>query len=85
MRTKLAKRLIYEGCERIQKSIYIATNNPKENKNLWNFIQNMFNNDDNGSLLIIPLSKNNFRYLNFFGAFDLDIAYVLGEKRSLII
>jgi len=85
IRTKIAKRIIQEGYERIQKSIYVSINNPKDNKILWSFMQKKICEDKNAKLMIIPLSRNNFYSLKYFGNFDLDIEYILGEKRSLII
>lgn len=85
IRTKIAKRIIQEGFERIQKSVYLATFNPKNNISLWLFLQQAIADDKEASLFVIALTKNNFRSLKKLGNFALDIDYLLGEKHSLII
>lgn len=84
IRSKIAKKLIENGFERIQKSVYLATTNPQRNKILWNTLEKLIL-QDKGVVLVIPLSKNNFRSLKKIGIFELDIAFLLGEKHSLII
>ena len=85
IRTKIAKRLIQEGFERIQKSVYITTSNPENNTALWKMLTTIINKEKEAIIFIIPLTRNNFRSLKKIGTFDLDIDYLLGEKRSLII
>ena len=85
IRTKVAKSLIAEGFERIQLSVFLGTVNPKENIKLWNELQKWLSAEPHSKLLLLPLTKNNFRKMLILGDFFPDIDYLTGNKHSLFI
>ena len=83
MRTKVAKRFISEGYERLQYSVYVAIKNPAKNLLIWDEVTAWLKKDQTAKLYVIPVSTKNFKKIKIIGTFDSDIDYLIGEKRSL--
>lgn len=84
LRTKIAKRFIAEGYERLQYSVYLALANPAGNQRLWHELLLLLKEEETAKLYIIPILKKNFKKIKTIGIFDVDLDYLTGEKRSLI-
>lgn len=85
VRTRVAKLLMSAGYERIQLSVYLGIKNPKKDKMLWPRLVVLLAQQENAKVYSIAISKQSFRAMAQIGSFDLDIPYLLGESRSLII
>ncbi len=84
LRTKIAKRFIAQGYERLQYSVYAAIENPAQNLLIWNELTTLLKEEQTAKLYVIPVSKKNFRRIKIIGTFGYDLDYLMGEKRSLI-
>ncbi len=84
LRTKIAKRFIARGYERLQYSVYAAIENPAQNLSMWNGLTALLKEEQTAKLYVIPILKKNFRKIKIIGTFDHDLDYLIGEKRSLI-
>jgi len=85
IRTKIAKRLVAEGYERIQLSVFTGLRNPKSDKTLWKALNDILEAEPEAKFYIIRIPPDNFRNLQMIGSNPLDIEYLLGEKYSLFI
>lgn len=83
IRTRVAKRLIAEGYERLQYSVYTHIEDPMKDLKLCQDLNKMLSKEPHAKLYVITLTKNNFRTMKIIGNFEHDIAYLIGEKRSL--
>ncbi len=83
LRTKIAKRFIARGYERLQYSVYAAIENPAQDQLLWNEFTAILNEEQTAKLYVIPVLKKNFRKIKIIGTFGYDLDYLVGEKRSL--
>ncbi len=84
LRTKIAKRFVAQGYERLQYSVYTAIENPVKNVALWQELNLLLEKEPDAKLYVIPTSLNNFKMMKIIGKFDQDFDYLTGEKRSLI-
>ena len=84
IRTKVAKLLEKEGYERLQFSVFTAPYNPEKNK-LWSKLQFLLKDTPNNKIYCIKIGKESFYKMKIIGNFALDLTYLAGEKRSLII
>ena len=85
IRTKVAKRLVAEGYERIQLSVFCGNPNPKQVRGLWEDLCQWIESDPEGQLISLNIGPDNFRNLNAIGPVFIDFAYLLGEQNSLFI
>ncbi len=84
IRTKIAKLLEREGYERLQYSVFTAPYNPHKTK-LWNKLQDLLKETPDNKIYCLKIGKKNFYNIKIIGNFALDLTYLTGEKRSLII
>ncbi len=82
-RTKISNRLIKEGYERIQYSVYLGLNDPRMDICLWKYLNDNCNKESGGQMIILPLKRQHVRLMSVVGNHQYDIDYLLGEKRSL--
>ena len=85
IRTKVAARLIEEGYERIQLSVFIGTWNPSKNGDLWEELNTRIEEDPDAKLYVLAVSENSFKNMMTIGKCDYDIAYLTGNKHSFFI
>ncbi len=86
IRTKIAKMLIAEGYERLQLSVFVGIHDPVKNSKLWRFLKEWCNTEDSASqLIVIKVSKEQFKRMHILGNQLLDIAYLCGDQQTLII
>ena len=85
IRLKIAKRLVAEGYERIQFSVFVGLKNPKKNKILWNNLNLWLKNEPLSKFYIIPLTHSNFKNITMIGKNNIDIDYMLGIKETMFI
>ncbi|PTX59826.1 CRISPR-associated Cas2 family protein [Kordia periserrulae] len=81
-RTHFANTLVAFGYERLQKSVFVGTENPKKFPSLHLQLKNIVSED---SIIVINISKTSFKKLKKYGTFSLDMEYLCNEKRSMII
>lgn len=84
LRTKIAKRFIAQGYERLQYSVYLALENPAKDPLIWNELKAFLKEEQSAKLYVIPSLKKNFKKIKTIGTFDFDLDYLTGEKRSLM-
>lgn len=84
IRLKVAQLLIKWGYERFQKSIFTGLQHPADNGRLWLQLQQLLKKQENQTdkLVVMNISKPNFRNMKILGDTDIDIAYILGEKHT---
>lgn len=85
IRTKIAKRLIVEGYERIQLSVFVGTPHPNQNKLLWKNLRTWLKVEPTAQFCVIRVASLNFRNMTLIGKNKLDLAFLLGEKNSIFI
>ena len=85
IRTKIAKRLVAEGYERIQLSVFVGIRHPKQNTALWNTLNDSLKNEPTAKFFVINLSVANFQNMSIIGQSDLDILYLIGKKNTIFI
>ena len=85
LRTKIAKRLIADGHERIQLSVFLGLESPKKNTILWNELQHWLALESHAKLYVIPITESHFRKMNVLGDDMPDIDYLTGKKHTLFI
>lgn len=87
LRTKLGKRIIDKGFDRINKSVYLGNINDTQITNLERelalLIQQKGGNDD--SLIFIPVTIQQIHNIRVYGKNELDKEELTGEKSTLII
>lgn len=83
-RTRVVRFLENAGYERIQFSVFIAPFNPVKDK-LWSKLELLLKETPNNKIFCLKIPKENFYNLKTIGKFDFDLAYLTGDKSSLII
>lgn len=87
LRTRMGKKIIAKGFDRINKSVYLGIISPTVlstlERDLAIMIQNK--NDPNDSLIIISVAQQQLQGMRIYGKNNLDKAELLGEKSTLII
>ncbi len=78
-------RLINEGYERIQLSVYSGIRDPRRNGTLWQDMQTWLKEEENAKLYVLKISNSQFRSMDKIGEFDWDMDYLTGNKNSLFI
>ncbi len=87
LRTKMGKKIIDAGLDRINKSVYLGTIsesslNVLEN-NLMTWLKQKGNPQD--SLIVIPMAIHQIQAMRIYGFNALDKAELTGEKSTLMI
>ena len=85
IRSKIANRLVAEGYERIQLSVFTGMRDPKKVKGLWQDLERILKKESSAKFFVLKMTKNNFRNMETIGAFDLDLDYLAGIQNSLFI
>ncbi len=83
IRNHISKYLIRNGCNRIQKSIFIAKTNRKKYDDISKTlreIQVLYDNKD--SIILVPVSTDEMRAMKIIGE-NIDFDLVLGNKNVL--
>ena len=83
IRNKVAKRLVAEGYDRIQLSVFSGIKNPKDNKLLWGNLQQWLAGEPTAKFFVLKTSKNNFKNMQCVGTSDWDMDYLIGVRHSL--
>ena len=85
IRTKIAKRLIAEGYERIQLSVLIGHPHPKKIIGLWSTLQQWLQAEPTAKFYVIKLPANSLKQMTMIGEKNIDIDFLLGTKNSIFI
>lgn len=87
LRSKMAKRIIEYGLDRINKSVYLGSIATQDLADLEQRLSDYMNKegDANDSLLIIPVTGGQIQEMKIYGRNDLDKDELSGEKTTLII
>ncbi len=85
IRAKAAKRIIAEGYERLQFSVFVGRGNPKANKPLWAGLNKCLETEPTAKLFVVAITENNFRNMLTIGKNNLDVCYLLGNKNTMFV
>ncbi|HHM20534.1 MAG TPA: CRISPR-associated endonuclease Cas2 [Bacteroidetes bacterium] len=85
IRTRVARRLLAEGFERIQLSVFTGTTKPQDNTLLWNDLCQWLAADPASRLFVIAVTENNLRNMAIIGDYFPDFDYLSGSKHTLFI
>ncbi len=85
MRNKVARRLVAEGYERIQLSVFTGIWDPKDNMLLWRDLNKWVKADDAGKICVVKVSKASFKDMHILGTFAGDLNYLAGDEHTMII
>ncbi|MFK8009782.1 MAG: CRISPR-associated endonuclease Cas2 [Saprospiraceae bacterium] len=87
LRTRMSKKIIAKGFDRINKSVYLGLGTQPTIQSLERELSMMIQkkNDPNDSLIIISVSHQQLQRMRIYGKNDLDKAELLGEKSTLIL
>ncbi len=83
-RTKVSKRLVDMGYERIQLSVFCGLENPKNTPSLWAYIEKCINEKED-KIYVLKVSKASLKSMDVLGILDLDLEYLAGDKHSLFL
>lgn len=85
IRNHIAKYLIKRGCERIQKSVYMARTTKKAYEDMARTLAEVNEvYDNNDSILLLPLGVENIERMKVIGK-DIDKEVVIKKRNTLII
>lgn len=87
LRSKIARKIIDSGLDRINKSVYLGTISDSSLTSLEKDISNWLKNkgDPQDSLIIIPVTAQQVHAMRVYGLNELDKAEITGEKDTLIL
>lgn len=87
LRTKLGKKILSKGLDRINKSVYLGTLADSSLTNLVLELEQLMKTraDPQDSLIIIPIGKQQVQAMTVLGHNELDKEDLSGEKSTLII
>ena len=85
IRTRIAKRLIAEGYERIQYSVFAAVIDPRYNAPHLEDLKTWISVEKSAKLFLLKLSEDQFKNMILLGNKDLDIDFIIGIKNSIFI
>ena len=85
IRTRIAKRLIAEGFERIQYSVFVAAIDPRSNSSLLSDLKTWVATEKTAKLFLLKLSKEQFKNMIMLGETGCDIDFIIGAKNSIFI
>ncbi len=87
LRTKLGRKILENGLDRINKSVYLGTISDSSLKLLETELANLMKTkgDKTDSLIIIPVTILHIQQLRVYGYNDLDKDELAGQKSTLII
>lgn len=83
VRTQIAKYLLAQGCERIQKSVYVANLPMADYSRLANDlkeVQEAYENDD--SILLLPITNDHLANMRIIGE-SLDLTLASGQEPGM--
>ncbi|MEO1518990.1 MAG: CRISPR-associated endonuclease Cas2 [Bacteroidota bacterium] len=84
IRQKVARRLIAEGYERLQWSVFTGLKHPQQQGTLWTDLSHWLHPEPTARFVVIPIALSHFRRLQLIGPSDqLDIDYLTGQGHSL--
>ncbi len=86
LRTKIGKKILEAGLDRINKSVYLGTITESGLKQLEVWLNSQMNtsSDSQDSLIIIPVNAQQIQQMRVLGRNDLDKDELSGDKSTLI-
>lgn len=85
IRTRVAKRLIAEGFERIQYSVFAAAIDPRYNAPLLQDLRTCIVTEKTAKLFLLKFSEEQFKSMMILGETSCDIDFIIGKKNSIFI
>jgi CRISPR-associated endonuclease Cas2 len=86
LRARIAKRLLQDGLERVNRSVYLGECSETVLKHLTGWLRRaMQKAGPNDSLLILPVTKNAVWNMEILGRNDYDLPTITGDRHTLII
>lgn len=82
---KVAKRLLAEGFERIQLSVFLGLFNPRRKDALWEQLNAWISEEKGAKFYVLPITKKSFKSMDVIGDLDVDIDYLAGDKHTLFV
>ncbi|MCD4675183.1 MAG: CRISPR-associated endonuclease Cas2 [Desulfobacula sp.] len=85
-RKKVADKLIEYGYERLQLSVFAGNEHPKRISGLWEILVKLVGGKETGSdkLYALRIEGSSFKKMLSVGNIDFDIAYICGERHTMI-
>ncbi len=84
-RNKIAKLLVKTGFERLQLSVFTGLENPVKNQALWQLVTKILKNEQEAKFFVLPVKNDYFCAMQGIGIENLDLEYLAGNRRSLIV
>lgn len=84
-RTRLAKRLLRLGIERVQKSVFIGDLSDRQREELLAWIGRLSHSGAGLDVLVVPLHRPVLADVQHFGQRPPDWAYLTGERKVLFV
>ncbi len=85
IRQRIAKRLLSNGLERVQLSVFIGDLSEKQEVELTIWIKMLLTRDKDYSFLLVPLHQDMLSGMVEFASEPLDWEYLKGEKLTLFL
>ena len=88
LRTRIGNRLIADGLDRIQYSVYIGVLKEEIKKELLKWLKNelaLKGNQKTDTIIFIPLLSRQVQEAEVIGKNNYDLDYLSGQKKSLIL
>ena len=83
IRNKVAKRLVAEGYERIQLSVFAGLADPKQSTQLWTDLTNWLSAEQTAKFYVVRVSKTSMENMTMIGEPEWGLDYLLGMRNSL--
>jgi len=84
LRKKTSDCLIYYGYVRLQLSVFAGPVDP-DLFGIWQKLQTIIAQSENSKIYSLKISDESFDNIKTIGAFEQDIDYICGRKKSLVI
>ena len=88
LRTRIGNRLIANGCDRIQYSVYVGILKDNIKEELLKWLKNelvLKGNQTTDTIILIPLTSRQVQEATIIGNNKYDLDYLSGEKKSLLL
>ena len=87
LRTKIGRKILDFGLDRINKSVYLGTITESSLNDLETWLDDLLRNkgEPQDSLILIPVTAQQIHNLRVYGANELDKEELSGDKSTLIL
>jgi len=85
IRTRLANRLVAEGCIRMQLSVFIGSKNPMRTAGLGTDIKSWIKQDVNARFMVVSIPAENLKTAFILGVLDDELEALIFEKTCIFV